>query len=133
MVNKLVSWIFIFIMSSLFVYPYPVIISESGTNHTLNKQLVYSFKESQFEHVRKIEFKKDAARCVGLDKYGQKKCWVGWYWVMRDKNNNCIRGEILLSEPNTNTLKHELCHIQWACKLKQTTNNEEYAENCTLK
>lgn len=127
--NKLIFWVLLVILSNA-VSAYPIIISESGTNHTLNSQLVYSIPEKYYKFVEKVEFVNGfGARCIVLDEYDQMKCWKGWNSVYWDKNHNCLYGNIILSIADIKVLIHELGHIYEYCELKRDTSTEEFADN----
>ena len=111
------------------LYDYPIIISEQGTNHTLNKELVYSIPTKYFEYIDRIEFVNDYLGCEIIDAYGQKRCLRGWSWVHWDENHKCYNGKIILSENSLRLLMHESGHIYELCKLKRNITTEEFANN----
>ena len=106
---------------------YPFLISERGTNHTQNKELVYSIPEKYFNFVDTIEFKPDYAYCRAYGDFEQKKCYSGRSYVKWDVYHNCYNGIIILSNPKY--LIHELGHIYEHCELKRNISTEEFANN----
>lgn len=110
---------------------YPNIISDSGTNHTLNKQVVYSIPEHYFNGVDTVEFTNQGV-------FGNRAGYYHIYWI----NNYYYGGKIWIyggQATNWNetemrkTLKHELGHNDWFYNLHNKINNEEYADEFRIR
>lgn len=115
---------FQFILILLFVFPivysYPILIHNTNTNITLNKQVVYSINEKYFEYVKVIEF-------FGKPIIKRNITGNGWAWVSWDYKHRCFNGHIQLYNPYS--IYHELGHIYEWCELKRNITTQEFANN----
>tara|TARA_Y100000310_G_C20663967_1_gene806401 strand:+ start:100 stop:513 length:414 start_codon:yes stop_codon:yes gene_type:complete len=122
---------FLFITS---VSAFPTIITESEVNHTKAVELVYSIPLKYYQYVDRVEFVNDNyAKCKVIDVYGQKQCWIGWYWIYWNKHHDCFNGRIIMSVSDKDLLVHELGHIYEHCNLRRDISTEEYAGNFIIK
>lgn len=117
------------LFSSISVSAYPIIVSEQGVNHTKAKQLVYSIPEEYYEYVDVIEFVNEPIKKYNWisDTEAEITYYGGWYWAYWDRDHNCFNGKIWIYD--LDYLVHELGHIYWNCILKQSSINEEFAND----
>ena len=137
--NKFLVFIIIFMIISLSSNAYPMIISEKGTNHSLNKRLIYQYPESYYLGVDSITFTNTPVRYGEFNKTARYS--INW-WRFRDGSLYVYNGKIWIygkkikgygEKEMVKILHHELCHIQLYVKEKKPYNDEVYAENCILR
>ena len=117
---------------------YPVIISEQGTNHTLNKEIVYSYPERYYRGVDSVTFTNQPLNISGHLKTGgyEVKWWWRWsYYYFYDAKIRVYGVQIInyTYVDMKDGLNHELCHHQEFYKLHKKVANETYAETCILR
>ena len=121
----------IFVLISLilisFTYAYPIIISEEGTNHQQNKDLIYSIPEEYYQYVDNIYFA-DKPKKIYKFLFFTINYTAGWYEVEYN-DNKCLKADIFIYDAEKEVLIHELGHIYNVCRFKNPVNDEEFANN----
>lgn len=113
---------------------YPVIVSDSGLNHTKNVELVNSIPDKYLKHIDTISFINSAwAKCRIYGSHNQSICWKGWYWAYWTKSHDCHHTKIILSSNEYDILEHELGHVYELCELKKDYSTEEFAIDFRIK
>lgn len=140
MANKklILPWLLLLILTAS-ISAYPAIISEKGTNHSLNKKLVFGFPESYYNGVDSITFTNTPVKYGEHNKTGRYS--INW-WKFRNGDIYFYNGRIWIygmkikgydEQKMKQTLHHELCHIQGYAKERILYNDEKYAEKCILR
>ena len=102
-----------------------IIISGSGVNHSLSKEVVYSFPEEIYKGVDRVEFtNEDHGNVGGWYRY--------WYWTKYDERVGYDSAITIFNSDKLsywslfNILQHELGHHDWYYwkGLDFTTENE---------
>ena len=110
-------------MLSTTVLAYPIIISQEGTDHQKNKELIYSIPKNNFKYVEIVEFRSKPIK-------HNNKIYQGYAYVYWDYYHNCYKGKIEIY--NYIILSHELGHIYDLCVRKNNKTTEEFANGFNL-
>ena len=133
---KMFRYLLVVILTTQIVLgAYPDIVSDSDTNHTANKELVYSIPVEYYKSVDTIIFENNLiAESTWLHGgYGKLAAWGFTEALWDDKYHYCYQGTVWIDATNDYNIQfvllHELGHIHDFCEVKSNISTEQYANN----